>query len=421
MAQINEWLLQELALPYRVVDKCHGDAGYLASHRQRDMEVWMSGTGEFMEVMTDTNATDYQARRLNIRYKGASGRGFCHLVNDTGCAMGRLLIAILDNYQQPDGAVQVPEALQRGRAEKRPRTEGRMMGERLDGRAIATQVQEELQADIAHLKQEHKLVPGLAVVLVGDDPASLSYVRAKGRACKDLGIHSEQIDLPANATTEDVLATVEQLNNDDAIHGILIQLPLPGQDEQQVLNAIDPNKDVDGLHPVNLGRLVRQEECFWPCTPHGVLQILSRSGIEVEGQHVVVVGRSTLVGRPVAILMGHKAAGANATVTLCHTGTRDLGHFTRQADILVVAAGFPRGITADMVKEGAVVIDVGINQVDDSSRERGWRLVGDVDYKQVRPKARAITPVPNGVGPMTIALLLYNTVRAAKRQVGLAG
>ena len=214
------------------------------------------------------------------------------------------------------------------------------MGERLDGRVIAAQVQEELRADIARLQQEHGLVPGLAVVLVGDNPASLSYVRAKGRACESLGIHSVQVDLPANATTEDVLATIERLNADDAIHGILIQLPLPGQDEQQVLNAIDPDKDVDGLHPVNLGRLVRQEECFWPCTPHGVLQILSRSGVEVDGQHVVVVGRSTLVGRPVAILLGHKAAGANATVTLCHTGTRDLGHFTRQADILVVAAGF---------------------------------------------------------------------------------
>jgi len=281
-------------------------------------------------------------------------------------------------------------------------------------------VQEELRADIAYLGQEHGLVPGLAVVLVGDDPASQSYVRAKGRACQALGLHSVQIDLPASATTADVLATVERLNAAAAIHGILIQLPLPGQDEQQVLNAIDPDKDVDGLHPVNLGRLVRQEACFWPCTPHGVLQILRRSGIEVQGQHVVVVGRSTLVGRPVAILLGHKAAGANATVTLCHTGTRDLGHFTRQADILVVAAGLPRGITADMVKEGAVVIDVGINQIDDPSRQRGWRLVGDVDYDAVRKKAGAITPVPNGVGPMTIALLLYNTVWAAKRKVGLA-
>jgi methylenetetrahydrofolate dehydrogenase (NADP+)/methenyltetrahydrofolate cyclohydrolase len=276
-----------------------------------------------------------------------------------------------------------------------------------------------MKADIERLQEEYDLVPGLAVVLVGNNPASLSYVRSKGKACEELGLHSVQVDLPADSSTEDVLAAVEKLNQDEAVHGILVQLPLPGQDEQQVVNAIDPDKDVDGLHPVNLGRLVRQEEGFWPCTPHGVLQILSRSGIEVKGKHAVVVGRSTLVGRPVANLLGHKADGANATVTLCHTGTHDLGYFTRQADILIVAAGFPQGIKADMVKEGAVVIDVGINQIDDPSRERGWRLVGDVDYKEVRKKASAITPVPNGVGPMTIALLLYNTVWSAKRKHGL--
>jgi methylenetetrahydrofolate dehydrogenase (NADP+)/methenyltetrahydrofolate cyclohydrolase len=276
-----------------------------------------------------------------------------------------------------------------------------------------------MKVDIERLQEEYDLVPGLAVVLVGNNPASLSYVRSKGKACEELGLHSVQVDLPADSSTEDVLAAVEKLNQDEAVHGILVQLPLPGQDEQQVVNAIDPDKDVDGLHPVNLGRLVRQEEGFWPCTPHGVLQILSRSGIEVKGKHAVVVGRSTLVGRPVANLLGHKADGANATVTLCHTGTHDLGYFTRQADILIVAAGFPQGIKADMVKEGAVVIDVGINQIDDPSRERGWRLVGDVDYKEVRKKASAITPVPNGVGPMTIALLLYNTVWSAKRKHGL--
>ena len=294
------------------------------------------------------------------------------------------------------------------------------MGERLDGRAIAAQVQEELRADIARLKQEHGIVPGLAVVLVGDDPASQSYVRAKGHACEALGIHSEQIDLPANVTTEDVLATVERLNADDAIHGILVQLPLPGQDEQQVLNAIDPNKDVDGLHPVNLGRLVRQEECFWPCTPHGVLQILSRSGIEVEGQHVVVVGRSAARGTARSHL-----AGAQGGRSQCHGDP--VSHRHPRPWVLYAPSGhlsgsgwISRGITADMVKEGAVVIDVGTNQIDDPSRERGWRLVGDVDYKQVRPKARAITPVPNGVGPMTIALLLYNTVWAAKRKCGMA-
>jgi len=293
------------------------------------------------------------------------------------------------------------------------------VGKRLDGREISADMRAEMKADIERLKEEHELVPGLAVVLVGDNPASLSYVRSKGKACEELGLHSVQADLPADSSTEDVLAVVEKLNQDEAVHGILLQLPLPGQDEQQVVNAIDPNKDVDGLHPVNLGRLVRQEEGFWPCTPHGVLQILSRSGIEVKGKHAVVVGRSTLVGRPVANLLGHKADGANATVTLCHTGTQDLGYFTRQADILIVAAGFPQGIKADMVKEGAVVIDVGINQIDDPSRERGWRLVGDVDYKEVRKKASAITPVPNGIGPMTIALLLYNTVWSAKRKHGL--
>ena len=293
------------------------------------------------------------------------------------------------------------------------------MGKRLDGREISAEMRAEMKADIERLQEEHDLVPGLAVVLVGNNPASLSYVRSKGKACEELGLHSVQIDLPADSSTEDVLAAVEKLNQDEAVHGILVQLPLPGQDEQQVVNAIDPDKDVDGLHPVNLGRLVRQEEGFWPCTPHGVLQILSRSGIEVKGKHAVVVGRSTLVGRPVANLLGHKADGANATVTLCHTGTHDLGYFTRQADILIVAAGFPQGIKADMVKEGAVVIDVGINQIDDPSRERGWRLVGDVDYKEVRKKASAITPVPNGVGPMTIALLLYNTVWSAKRKHGL--
>lgn len=293
------------------------------------------------------------------------------------------------------------------------------MGKRLDGREISAEMRAEMKADIERLQEEYDLVPGLAVVLVGNNPASLSYVRSKGKACEELGLHSVQVDLPADSSTEDVLAAVEKLNQDEAVHGILVQLPLPGQDEQQVVNAIDPDKDVDGLHPVNLGRLVRQEEGFWPCTPHGVLQILSRSEIEVKGKHAVVVGRSTLVGRPVANLLGHKADGANATVTLCHTGTHDLGYFTRQADILIVAAGFPQGIKADMVKEGAVVIDVGINQIDDPSRERGWRLVGDVDYKEVRKKASAITPVPNGVGPMTIALLLYNTVWSAKRKHGL--
>lgn len=290
-----------------------------------------------------------------------------------------------------------------------------MVARRLDGREVAAQMREEMQVDIARLKSEHGIVPGLAVVLVGDNPASQSYVRSKTTACQELGMHSLQLDFAADLSTDALLKTIEELNADEAVHGILVQLPLPGQDETRVLNAVSPDKDVDGLHPVNLGRLMRQEEGFWPCTPHGVLQILQRSGIEVAGQHAVVVGRSALVGRPVANLLAQKMEGANATVTMCHTGTQDLGYFTRQADILVVAAGQPRAIGADMVKEGAVVIDVGVNRIDDASRERGWRLVGDVDYPQVRKKASAITPVPNGVGPMTITMLLYNTIMAAKR------
>ena len=286
---------------------------------------------------------------------------------------------------------------------------------RLDGREIAQQVRAEMGRDVARLQRECDLTPGLAVVLVGDNPASLSYVRSKTQACQELGMHSLQLDFPADLSTEALLETIGQLNADPAIHGILVQLPLPGQDEQRVLNAVSPEKDVDGLHPVNLGRLLRGEEGFWPCTPHGVLEILQRSGIEVAGKHAVVVGRSALVGRPVANLLAQKMQGGNATVTMCHTATGDLGYFTRQADILVVAAGQPMAIRADMVKEGAVVIDVGVNRIEDASRERGWRLVGDVDYAEVRKKASAITPVPNGVGPMTITMLLYNTIAAAKR------
>lgn len=289
------------------------------------------------------------------------------------------------------------------------------MAKRLDGREIAAQMREEMRADIVRLKSEHGIVAGLAVVLVGENPASLSYVQSKTAACKELGMHSIQLDFSADLSTEALLKTIGELNADESVHGILVQLPLPQQDEERVLNAVSPDKDVDGLHPVNLGRLMRQEPGFWPCTPHGVLQILERSAIEVAGKHAVVVGRSALVGRPVANLLAQKMQGANATVTMCHTGTVDLGYFTRQADILVVAAGQPRAIGADMVKEGAVVIDVGVNRIEDASRERGWRLVGDVDYPEVRKKASAITPVPNGVGPMTITMLLYNTILAAKR------
>jgi len=290
----------------------------------------------------------------------------------------------------------------------------------LDGHKLAASLRSEMKADVERLKADHDLVPGLGVVLVGDNPASISYVRGKQKACTELGVYSQEEKFDADlsqAALEDVIA---RLNNDERIHGILVQLPLPdGLDEDAALKILDPDKDVDGLHPVSLGRLMRQEPGFWPCTPHGIQLMLARSGIDVAGQHVVVVGRSSLVGRPVANILAQKAEGANATVTMCHTGTRDLGAFTRMADVLIVAAGSPRAITADMVKEGAVVIDVGVEQVEDASRKRGYRLVGDVDFDSVVERAAAITPVPGGVGPMTITMLLYNTVLAAKRTRGL--
>ena len=289
----------------------------------------------------------------------------------------------------------------------------------LKGEEVAAVVRAEMQVEVETLKRQHNVVPGLAVVLVGDDPASVSYVSGKRKACDELGIHSLECSFAADLAEERLLEVVADLNADASVHGILVQLPLPAQDESRILNAIDPDKDVDGLHPVNLGRLLRQEEGFLPCTPHGVQQILRRSGVEVEGRHVVVVGRSSLVGRPLANIMLQKSVGANATVTVCHSGTRDLDAFTRQADILIVAAGQAGMIRPDMVREGAVVIDVGVNRKEDSSRKRGYRLVGDVDYAGVRQKASAITPVPGGVGPMTITMLLYNTIRAARRAHGL--
>jgi len=277
-----------------------------------------------------------------------------------------------------------------------------------------------MKDDVARLLAQHDLTPGLAVILVGDNPASISYVSGKGKACVEVGIYSQEEKFDADLSQSGLHEAIDRLNDDDRIHGILVQLPLPaGLDESAALNLLDPDKDVDGLHPVNLGRLMRQEPGFWPCTPHGIQMMLLRSGIEVAGKHVVVVGRSSLVGRPVANILAQKAKGANATVTMCHTGTRDLGAFTRMADILIVAAGSPGAITADMVREGAVVIDVGVQRVDDPSRKRGWRLVGDVDFDSVKEKASAITPVPGGVGPMTITMLLYNTILSAKRKHGL--
>lgn len=260
------------------------------------------------------------------------------------------------------------------------------------------------------------VTPGLGVVLVGDNPASRSYVTAKERACEDTGLHSREVLLPADASKADILAAVRDFNNDPSIHGILVQLPLPDSGmEQAVINAIHPDKDVDGFHPVNVGRMILGLPAFIPCTPHGVLQMLQRGGFAPAGQHVVVVGRSNIVGRPLANLLSMKSALGNATVTLCHTGTPDIGVFTRQADIVIAAAGRPNTVTADMVREGAVVIDVGVNRIPDATKKSGFRLVGDVDYDAIFPKAAAITPVPGGVGPMTITMLLHNTIEAAKR------
>ena len=292
-----------------------------------------------------------------------------------------------------------------------------MSGKRLDGRVIAEEIRRSLAVEVNCLKVKFGIIPGLAVVLVGDNPASLSYVDAKTKACKKLGIKSLQLNFDEDISTASLIDEIEHLNKNRDIHGILVQLPLPDQQEDEVINRILPSKDVDGLHPMNLGKLMRGEEGFLPCTPYGVLKILSNSNIEVSGKHAVVVGRSSLVGRPIANLLSQKMGIGNATVTLCHTGTTDIGRFTRQADILIVATGQPESITCDMVKEGAVVIDVGVNRISDSSRERGWRLVGDVDYNSVRNKVAAITPVPNGVGPMTITMLLSNVVQAAKNNI----
>ncbi len=291
----------------------------------------------------------------------------------------------------------------------------------IDGNKTAQDVRSEAALGVADLQAKHGIVPGLAVVLVGDDPASAVYVRNKGRACEEVGILSETIRLPGQVTQEDLLGKVMELNDDPRVHGILVQLPLPPHlDERAIILALDPDKDVDGLHPVNMGRLMQGEPVFVPCTPGGIQQLLLRSGHSPEGKHLVVCGRSDIVGKPIAMLMMQKREGANATVTVCHTGTRDLPEVTRTADILVAAMGRARAVTADMVREGAVVIDVGINRVEDSTRQRGYRMEGDVDFQGVSEKAAAITPVPGGVGPMTVAMLLLNTLKAARLRAGSA-
>jgi methylenetetrahydrofolate dehydrogenase (NADP+) / methenyltetrahydrofolate cyclohydrolase len=290
----------------------------------------------------------------------------------------------------------------------------------IDGKQVAQEMREELRQECARLKTEG-IVPGLGVVLVGSDPASTSYVTAKEKACADIGLYSSDNRLPVETSQEDLLALVRQMNADPRIHGILVQLPLSRHlDESAVLMAIDPAKDVDGFHPVNVGKMVIGEKAFLPCTPHGVIQLLARSGVKTAGAHVVVVGRSNIVGKPVANLLLQKKDNGNATVTICHTRTPDIGYFTRQADIIIAAAGHPKTITADMVKEGVVVIDVGVNRIEDPSRPSGFRLVGDVDFDAVKEKASLITPVPGGVGPMTITMLMYNTVQSAKMAHGRA-
>lgn len=285
----------------------------------------------------------------------------------------------------------------------------------IDGNEIANEIRDELKKRIAELRSKG-VIPGLTVVLVGEDPASQVYVRMKGKSCEELGLYSETIRLPADHKEEDLLKLIDDLNANPRIHGILIQLPLPDHiNETKILDRISPDKDVDGFHPVNVGRMLIGDPGFLPCTPHGVQELLVRSGNSPEGKHVVVVGRSNIVGKPVAAILMQKKKGANATVTVCHSRTKDLPSITRQGDIVIAAMGVPQFIKADMVKDGAVVIDVGVNRVDDPSAKKGYRLVGDVDFEAVKEKAAAITPVPGGVGPMTIVMLMKNTVISAER------
>ena len=290
---------------------------------------------------------------------------------------------------------------------------GSGMAKVIDGKMLAARLRGEIADGVAALKAESGVTPALAVILVGENPASVSYVTAKERACAEAGIASREIRLPASAAEEELLSHIAALNADPAIHGILVQLPLPkGFDEKKVIDAISPEKDVDGFTPVNVGRMLIGERCFLPCTPHGIIKLIEFAGVDVRGRHAVVIGRSNIVGKPVAALLSRK--GTDATVTLCHTGTPDVASFTRQADVVVVAAGRPGTLTGDMLKPGAVVIDVGVNRIPDATRPKGFRLVGDADFDSCAAVASAITPVPGGVGPMTITMLLWNTLESAR-------
>ena len=283
----------------------------------------------------------------------------------------------------------------------------------IDGKAVAAQVKADVAQKVAELKKRG-ITPCLAVILVGENPASVSYVTGKRKALEEVGMADRSLLLPEDTSQEKLLSIIAELNAGSSVHGILVQLPLPKHiDEDAVTAAIDPSKDVDGFHPVNVGCMLIGKKSFLPCTPHGIMKLLSYAGVKTNGAHAVVVGRSNIVGKPMAVLLSRKES--NATVTLCHTGTKDLASFTKQADILIVASGHPQTVTGDMVKPGAAVIDVGVNRIPDASKKSGFRLVGDVDFESVKEVASVITPVPGGVGPMTIAMLIYNTLESAAR------
>lgn len=294
------------------------------------------------------------------------------------------------------------------------------MAQILSGKELSTKMREEMKQEIVDLRDKYDIVPGLAVILIGDDPGSLSYVRNKEKACASIGLVSRKYEFGADYPEADVLKLIDELNQDKAIHGILVQLPLPDHiSEDKVISAIEPDKDVDGFHPINIGKMMIGSPGFLPCTPHGIQQLLLRNNIEIEGSHVVIVGRSNIVGKPLAMILVQKKPGGNATVTLCHTRTRNMSDITKSADILVLAAGKPNSVTADMIKQGAVVIIVGQTWIEDKTRKSGHRVVGDVDFDEASAKASAITPVTGGVGPMTITMLLNNTIRSAKRYAGI--
>lgn len=287
----------------------------------------------------------------------------------------------------------------------------------IDGKAIAQEVRSGVAEKVKALK-EKGVNPCLAVILVGQNPASVSYVTGKRKALAEAGMVDKSCDLPESTTEEELLALIDKLNKDDSVHGILVQLPLPKHiNEDKVIMAIDPSKDVDGFHPVSVGNMVIGRPGFLPCTPHGIIVLLQKMGIETSEKHAVVIGRSNIVGKPVSILLSRKET--NCTVTICHTGTKDIGSFTKNADIVVVASGHPHTLTKDMVKDGAVVIDVGVNRIPDATKKSGFRLIGDCDFDDLKEKTSFITPVPGGVGPMTIAMLIYNTLESAERKAGI--